>query len=37
MNVFFAFSYLEKKIVFLGYIVASGNADCTLLFDGFSL
>ena len=42
MNVFlpstaFAFSFLEKKIVFLEYIDASGNADCALLFDGFSL
>ena len=27
----------SKKIDFLEYIVASGNADCTLLFDGFSL
>ena len=27
----------SKKIVFLEYIVASGNADCALLFDGFSL
>ena len=35
-NVFFAFSYLEIKIDLLQYIVASGNADCTLLFDGFS-
>ena len=26
----------SKKIVFLEYIVASGNADCALLFDGFS-
>ena len=32
----FAFSCL-KKIVFLEYIVASGNADRALLFDGFSL
>ena len=27
----------SKKIVFLEYIVASGNADRALLFDGFSL
>ena len=27
----------SKKIVFLEYTVASENADCALLFDGFSL
>ena len=26
-----------KKVVFLEYTDASGNADCALLFDGFSL
>ena len=31
----FAFSCLEKKLFFLKYVVASGNADCALLFDGF--
>ena len=36
MNVFLPSTAL-KKIVFLEYIVASGNADCALLFDGFSL
>ena len=27
----------SKKIVVLEYVVASGNADLSLLFDGFSL
>ena len=41
MNVFCLLMLLpfpaSKKIVFLEYIVGSGNADCALLFDGFSL
>ena len=41
MNVFLpstAFAFpASKKIVFLEYVVASGNADGALLFDGFSL
>ena len=36
-SIAFAFSCLQKKIVFLEYLVVSGNTDCALLFDGFSL
>ena len=41
MNVFlpsttFAFSCLEKN-AFFEYLVVSGNTNCALLFDGFSL
>ena len=42
MNVFlpsttFAFSCLEKKNACLEYLAVSGNTNCALLFDGFSL